>query len=281
MGDHRRGEPLAVASFLPLFPDRKVAFHTIASNRTSGIVHLCHSFCNFLGGWEGTRLDCVYATGCLGHSSAPSGVASWHSRDPGGASAAGPSAPYHWADQRELGGKEGASARATICARARCSAATFVVERHSLQCGLLQNLIITTVLAGDLAETLAAMGDPALGLAALICDEWLQRPENVLAGKISWTDYGPAHHPFAVRIDHDKTRKKIWQPLEDEHGQLYPEIEAFVARVPRLGIPKALFEPARGPKSPATGRRTPRRLALSMLAISSSRPALKLGCPST
>ena len=93
MGDHRRGEPLAVASFLPLFPDRKVAFHTIASNRTSGIVHLCHSFCHFLGGWEGTRLDCVYATSCLGHSSAPSGVASWHSRDPGGASAAGPSAP--------------------------------------------------------------------------------------------------------------------------------------------------------------------------------------------
>ena len=160
MGDHRRGEPLAVASFLPLFPDRKVAFHTIASNRTSGIVHLCHSFCHFLGGWEGTRLDCVYATSCLGHSSAPSGVASWHSRDAGGASAAGPSAPYHWADQRELGGKQGAPARATICARARCSAATFVVERHSLQCGLLQNLNITTVLA----ETLAAMGDPALGL---------------------------------------------------------------------------------------------------------------------
>jgi hypothetical protein len=38
-----------------------------------------------------------------------------------------------------------------------------------------------------LAETLAAMGHPALGLAALIRYEWLQRPENVLAGKISRT----------------------------------------------------------------------------------------------
>lgn len=196
MGDHRRGEPLAVASFLPLFPDRKVAFHTIASNRTSGIVHLCHSSWNFLGGWEGTRLDCVYATSCLGHSSAPRGVASWHSRDPGGASAAGPNAPYHWADQRELGGKEGAPARATICARARCSAATFVVERHSLQCGLLQNLIITTVLAGNLAETLAAMGDPALGLAALICDEWLSGPRMCWRAR----SHGPTTDPHIIHL---------------------------------------------------------------------------------
>ena len=50
-----------------------------------------------------------------------------------------------------------------------------------------------------LAETLAGVGHPTLGAAALICYEWLQRPENVLAGKISWTDYRPAHHPLAVR----------------------------------------------------------------------------------
>jgi hypothetical protein len=87
-----------------------------------------------------------------------------------------------------------------------------------------------------LADALAAMGHSALGLAALICYEWLQRPENVLAGKISWTDYRPSHHAAAVRIDHHKTRKKIWQPLEDEHGKLYPEIEAFAARVSRLGF---------------------------------------------
>src|SRR6185503_18509772 len=114
----------------------------------------------------------------------------------------------------------------------------------------------------SLAETLAEMGHSALGAAALICYEWLQRPENVLAGKITWTDYRPAHHPRAVRIDHHKTKKKIWQPLEDDLGWLYPEFEAFLARVPRLGVPVVLFEPERGPKNPATGKRTPRPYSL-------------------
>jgi hypothetical protein len=109
-----------------------------------------------------------------------------------------------------------------------------------------------------LAEALARIGHPALGAAALICYEWLQRPENVLAGKISWTDYRPSHHPAAVRIDHHKTKKKIWQPLEDEEGQLYPELEAFLACVPRLGIPIVLLEPERGAKNAETGKRTPR-----------------------
>jgi hypothetical protein len=113
-----------------------------------------------------------------------------------------------------------------------------------------------------LAEALAGMGHPALGAAALICYEWLQRPENILAGKISWTDYRPLNHPHAVRIDHHKTKRKIWQPLEDEEGRLYPELEAFLARVPRLGIPIVLLEPARGPKSAETGKRTPRLYSL-------------------
>jgi hypothetical protein len=113
-----------------------------------------------------------------------------------------------------------------------------------------------------LAKALAGIGHPALGAAALICYEWLQRPENVLAGKISWTDYRPAHHPAAVRIDHHKTKRKIWQPLEDGEGQLYPELEAFLTRVPRFGVPIVLFEPVRGPKNAATGRRTPRLYSL-------------------
>ena len=84
----------------------------------------------------------------------------------------------------------------------------------------------------------------------------------MLAGKISWTDYRPSHDPAAVRIDHHKPRKMIWQPLEDEHGKLYPEIEAFAARFPRLGVSIALLEPERGTKSAATGRRTPRLYSL-------------------
>jgi hypothetical protein len=116
--------------------------------------------------------------------------------------------------------------------------------------------------AYTLAEALAQIGHPALGAAALICYEWLQRPENVLAGKISWSDYRPTHHPLAVRIDHHKTKKKIWQPLEDEDGPLYPELEAYLTRVPCLGVPIVLLEPERGPKSMATGRRTPRLYSL-------------------
>ena len=117
------------------------------------------------------------------------------------------------------------------------------------------------------------IGHPALGAAALICYEWLQRPENVLAGKISWPDYRPSHHPLAVRIDHHKTKKKIWQPLEDEQGRLYPEIEAFLTRVPRLGIPIVLFEPERGPKSAASGKEHPVSTAWSTLDTSCRRPA--------
>src|SRR5262249_54871346 len=63
-------------------------------------------------------------------------------------------------------------------------------------------------------------------------------------------------------IDHHKTRKKIWQPLEDAAGQLYPELETFLARVPRLGVPMVLFEPKRGAKNPSTGDRTPRPYSL-------------------
>jgi hypothetical protein len=130
-----------------------------------------------------------------------------------------------------------------------------------------------------LAETLAGIGHPTLGAAALICYEWLQRPENVLAGKISWTDYRPAHHPLAVRINHHKTKKKIWQPLEDDGGQLYPEIEAFLASVPRLGVPIVLFEPERGPKNASTGKRTPRLYSLEHARHVVQRARAKAGLP--
>ena len=45
-------------------------------------------------------------------------------------------------------------------------------------------------------------GYPEVGAAAVICFEWLQRPENVLAGFIRWTDYrgAPRRQPFASPI---------------------------------------------------------------------------------
>jgi hypothetical protein len=45
------------------------------------------------------------------------------------------------------------------------------------------------------ANTAIAAGYSEAGAAAVICFEWLQRPENVLAGFIRWTDYLAARPP--------------------------------------------------------------------------------------
>jgi hypothetical protein len=63
-----------------------------------------------------------------------------------------------------------------------------------------------------LAEALKRIGEPHLGAAALICFEWLQRPENVLSGSITWADYRGPTHPMHVRIFHHKTGAEFYQP---------------------------------------------------------------------
>src|SRR5262245_43243199 len=112
----------------------------------------------------------------------------------------------------------------------------------------------TRAQAYALAEALADLGHPSLGLAALAAFEWHQRPENILAGHLKWTDYRPADRPTAVQVVHAKTDELVWLPLQDEDGPLFPEIEAFIARVPRLGIPMVLIpdrETSRGKKGAA------------------------------
>ncbi len=91
-----------------------------------------------------------------------------------------------------------------------------------------------------LSAAIAAKGHPHLALAPLICFEWLQRPENVLDGYITWADWRPASHPKHVQVFHHKTGERVWQPLEDELGYLFPEIEAALAELPRLGVPIVL-----------------------------------------
>jgi hypothetical protein len=77
--------------------------------------------------------------------------------------------------------------------------------------------------------------------AAVICFEWLQRPENVLAGFVRWPDYRPAEKPTFLRIEHGKTGAVAWHPLEDEDGApFYPDAEAVLAQVPRRGVPMIL-----------------------------------------
>jgi hypothetical protein len=92
-----------------------------------------------------------------------------------------------------------------------------------------------------LADALRTHGHEHLALAPLICFEWLQRPENVLAGHIRWPDWRPASHPKHVQIFHHKTGKRIWMPLQGpgenvEQVLFYPELEARLQAVHPRGV---------------------------------------------
>ena len=87
-------------------------------------------------------------------------------------------------------------------------------------------------------------GRPEPAAAAVICFEWLQRPENVLAGYIRWTDYRSKGWPNAIHIEHHKTGEQVWHPLEetinDVRTAFYADAEAVLAELPRRGIPMIL-----------------------------------------
>jgi hypothetical protein len=90
------------------------------------------------------------------------------------------------------------------------------------------------------------LGRPEAAAAAVICFEWLQRPENVLAGILRWPDYRSKEWPSAIKILHHKTGAVVWHPLEETiEGNIiefYAEAEAVLAQLPRRGIPMILRE---------------------------------------
>jgi hypothetical protein len=53
-------------------------------------------------------------------------------------------------------------------------------------------------------------GLPEIAAAAVVCFEFLQRPENVLAGYLSWPDDRSKDAPTAIRIIHHKTGATVW-----------------------------------------------------------------------
>jgi len=61
----------------------------------------------------------------------------------------------------------------------------------------------------------AAQGRPKRVAVAVICFEWLQRPENVVAGLLTWPDYRSKKWPHIVRIEHHKNKALVWHPLEE------------------------------------------------------------------
>jgi integrase len=101
------------------------------------------------------------------------------------------------------------------------------------------------VAAYALHDALVAAGEPHLAAVPLICFEWHQRPENVLAGHLTWTDYRSPERPNAVRILHHKTGELVWLPLVDHRGPLFPELTAYLDKLERLGVPMVLLRPQR------------------------------------
>lgn len=99
-----------------------------------------------------------------------------------------------------------------------------------------------------LHRALVTFGHPHLAAVPLVCFELLQRPENVIAGHLTWPDYRPPERPGHIRIHHHKTGELVWHRLDDEDGPLYPETDAYLATLPRLGVSIVLSMGRKGPK---------------------------------
>jgi len=95
-----------------------------------------------------------------------------------------------------------------------------------------------------LHAALIASGEPHLAVVPLVAFEWHQRPENILAGHLTWPDYRPPERPNSVRVVHHKTGEVVWLPLVSRTGQaLFPELSACLDALPRLGVPIVLMQP--------------------------------------
>ena len=85
---------------------------------------------------------------------------------------------------------------------------------------------------------------------AVICFEWLQRPENVVSGLLTWSDYRSKKWPHAVRIEHHKNKSLVWHPLEEtidgETVKFYAEAEEILSHLPKVGIPMIMRKIEKG-----------------------------------
>jgi hypothetical protein len=79
-------------------------------------------------------------------------------------------------------------------------------------------------------------GRPELGAAAVLCYEWLQRPESVIGGGVAWGDYRGSLGRDKIRIEHHKTGELVLHPLDDHDGRpFYTDAEKVLAALPRRG----------------------------------------------
>ena len=101
-----------------------------------------------------------------------------------------------------------------------------------------------------LSDAIRTYGHPHLAVVPLVRFEWLQRPENVLAGHLSWSDYRPTERPNHVRIVHHKTGQVIWHPLQLGGERFYPELENALARLDKIAVPIVATTGERGAAHP-------------------------------
>jgi integrase len=113
-------------------------------------------------------------------------------------------------------------------------------------------------------------GEVEAAAVAVICFEWLQRPENVIAGHIKWNGY--RNGKPTIRVEHHKTGAIIDHPLEADSVKFYADAEEVLAKLPRRGIPMILREVEEGKSKP---------FAFSTMQHIVQRMRKKLGLPST
>ena len=93
-----------------------------------------------------------------------------------------------------------------------------------------------------LHRALVAAGEPYLAVVPLAAFEWHQRPENVIAGYLKWSDWRPGGEPF-VRVVHGKNDVVVEMPLGDDRGPFFPELTAYMDRLQPIGLEVVLRRP--------------------------------------
>jgi hypothetical protein len=99
---------------------------------------------------------------------------------------------------------------------------------------------------------------PEAAAAAVICFEWLQRPENVVGGYVRWGDYRPGE---SIRIEHHKTGQMVVHPLTDGAVAFYPEAEEVLAQMPKRGLAIVLGPDHTEPYKPSRFAQIVRKIA--------------------
>ena len=102
-----------------------------------------------------------------------------------------------------------------------------------------------------------ALGEVEVAAVCVICFEWLQRPENVIGGYISWNDYRSSNAPSIIRVAHHKTGTVAPHPLEETLAdgsviKFYADAEEILSHLPRRGVPMILLSVKRGPDKGTT-----------------------------